>query len=333
MTEQQKEDASTLLRRQAVPGLVKFAFLSVMLLSLVFPAFASPNLEQQLSDLFVGHSFTIRDFYRGKTLRYGSNGLLLEKAEPGYWSRDGMVEFTSVKISKDNKLIFQGKRTCVLFDPAQAEFSNVWTGDRVQIEVQLTQDQLSLGAVAVVLQKVLLSSRDHLADLIPPYWTNCLRRRVDRPDKHSSWECEAQDKQKVPDFTGKKISWDIPPPDNSLRNGMQLYTLQHRVGYLTEAGATAPRLLVGPDPIFQWEQRRTHLDAMTLVLALTVGEDGRPRDISIVSPVGMGMDDDAAVALGKWQFRPGTCHNQPCPVPARVVFDINAPNARPSLVR
>jgi hypothetical protein len=192
----------------------------------------------------------------------------------------------------------------------------------VQIELQLTQDQLSLSAAAAVLQKVLLSNRDHLADLVPSYWTNCLPHRVDRPDKHSLWECVAQDKQKVPDFSGKKISWDIPPPDNSIRNGMQIYHVRHRVGYLVENGATAPRLLVAPDPFFQWEQRRTNLNAITLVLAFTVGADGKARDISIVTPIGMGMDDDAAEAIAKWKFSPGMCQDEACAIPARVIFEL-----------
>ena len=301
---------------------LKLLILLPVLLGFALPGFASPSLEQQLSNLFVGHSFTIRNFYRGKTLRYGSEGQLLDKAENGYWSRDGMVEFASVKILENNVLALQGKRTCVLFDPAHAEFTNVWTGDTVQIEVQLTQDQLTLGAAAAVLQKVLLSSRDHLADLVPPYWSNCLRHRVDRPDKHSPWECVAQDKQRIPDFAGKKISWDIPPPDNALRNGMQIYHLKHRVGYLAETGTTVPRLLVAPDPFFQWEQRRTNLDTIMLVLAFTVGEDGKPRDISIVTPVGMGMDDDAATTLATWKFNPGICQTRPCSVPGRVVFEL-----------
>jgi len=302
---------------------IRSVFWALILLGLAAPAFASPSLEQQLSELFVGHSFTIRNFYRSKTLRYGSDGVLLDKAEAGYWSRDGMVEFTSVKISTGSVLILQGKRTCVLFDPAHAEFTNVWTGDKVQIEVQLAQEQNNLNSVAAVLQKVLLSSQDHLADLVPSYWTNCLRHRLDRPDKHSPWECVAQDKQRVPDFAGKKISWETPPADNALRNGMQIYHIKHRVSYLAEAGTTAPTLLVGPDPFLQWEQRRTNLDTITLVLAFTVGVDGKPRDVSIVTPVGMGLDDDVAKALAKWEFRPGLCQQQPCAIPARAVFDLS----------
>lgn len=89
------------------------------------PGWATPSLEDELSRIFVGHSFTIRNFYRGGHLRYGSDGELLAKAEPGYWSRDGMVEFSSVKLSQDNRMIMQGKRTCLLLDQHEGEFSNV----------------------------------------------------------------------------------------------------------------------------------------------------------------------------------------------------------------
>jgi hypothetical protein len=59
-----------------------------------FPAYASCDLEQEMSQIFAGRSFSIRNFYRGGHLRYGSDGQLLGKAESGYWSRDGMVDFS-----------------------------------------------------------------------------------------------------------------------------------------------------------------------------------------------------------------------------------------------
>jgi hypothetical protein len=87
---------------------------------------------------------------------------------------------------------------------------------------------------------------------------------VDHHDKHAPWECEVQDRQLVPDFKGKKISWEASPPDNKAHNGMQTYLISYRVGYLEEQGVTMPRLLVGPSPLFQWKQRRKTLDALTL---------------------------------------------------------------------
>jgi TonB family protein len=126
----------------------------------------------------------------------------------------------------------------------------------------------------------------------------------------------------VPEFAGKKVSWDIPPSDTGLHNGTRHYLLQHRVGYLAEPGLQFPVLLGGPDPYFVWLQNRTKVGPMTLVLAFTVAEDGRAHDIVIVTPVGMGLDDDAAQAISGWRFKPGTCSGTPCAVHARVFFDI-----------
>ena len=287
---------------------------------------SSPALETELSHIFIRRSFTIRNFYRGGRLRYGSEGQLVEKGESGFWSRDGMVEFSSVKISSDNKLIMQGKRTCVLFDPGHGEFTNVKTGDSIQIEVQLDPQQSRIEDVVPILQRILLSSRDRLGDLVPSYWKNCVSRQVERRDKSSPWECVVTDKQAVPDFSGRKVSWDIPLLDDSLHNGMRRYLLRHRVAYLSKPGVKDPKLLVAPDPIFQWEQSRTHIGTMTLVLAFTIAEDGRTHDIFIVSPIGMGLDDDAVQSLADWKFSPAICDEKPCAAHARVFFDISSTN-------
>jgi len=286
------------------------------------------TLEDDLNRVFVGHTFTIRNFYRGGYLRYGSDGQLLEQGKAGYWSRDGMVEFSSVKVSKDDKLVLQGQRLCILLDQRQGEFDNVRTGDRLQIEVQLTSEQLNREAVLPLMQRVLLSSHDNLRDLIPSYWAYCVSRKVDRRDKNSPWECSGADKEAVPDFAGKKFTWDIPAPDTSVHNGMRKYLIQHRVAYLSEPGVKEPSVKVAPDPIFEWEQERTKVGDMTLVLAFTVGEDGRAHDVFIVSPVGMGIDDDAVSILRNWQFSPATLAGKPHPVHARVIFDIGSSEMR-----
>ena len=294
-------------------------------------AFASASLEQQLSQLFVGRSFTIRNFYRGGHLRYGSDGKLMENAEPGYWSRDGMVKFTAIRVSKENALTMQGERYCIQFEPEHGEFVNVRTGDKVELEIQLKPEQLSLEALVPVLQLVLLSSRDKLADLVPSYWKNCLSRRVARKDKHSLWECDPDDKCTAPDLAGKNLVWDLPTADTSLHTGRRHYLLQHRVVYLSGPGVQAPALLGATDPYFDWLQQRTSVGEMSMALSLTVGEDGRPRDIVIVSPIGMGIDDEAAATVSGWNFKPGTCSGVPCAIHARVFFDVNPTNTRPLL--
>jgi hypothetical protein len=282
------------------------------------------SLEQDLSRIFVGRSFTVRNFYRGNHLHFGNDGELLDKKELGYWSRDGMVKIGSVKVSAEGEITLQGERYCVLFDPSTGEFLNVKTGDKLEISVQLPAGAPKMETAIPVLYKVFLTGKDHLADLVPPYWRDCLDQKVNRPDKHSPWECIPRDRQQVPDFAGKKIEWDVTPPDRSLHNGTRLYAIKHEVGFLAEDGTKTPEVLVAPDPIFQWEQRRTTLEAMTLVVGFMVAEDGKPQNISIVSPVGMGLDDDAIQTLSAWTFKPGSCSTKPCVFHARAVFEINA---------
>lgn len=271
------------------------AVFSLLLLMSSVHTSASTTLEQQISQIFVGRSFTIRNFYRGGHLHYGSDGQLFEKGEPGFWSRDGMVQFSSVDLSRSNVLVMKGLRYCVQFQPDEGEFINVRTGDKVEIDVDLRSDQLTFDALIPLLQKVLLTSRDSLADLVPPYWRNCLSRKAVRQDKHSPWECEVMDRESVPEFAGRQLSWDMPRPDNSLHNGTRHYLLRHRIAYLSEPGVQSPTVLeAAADPFFNWLQNRTNVGVMTLGLAFTVGVDGRAHDIFIVTPVGMGVDDEAA---------------------------------------
>ena len=72
---------------------------------------------------------------------------------------------------------------------------------------------------------------------------------------------------------------------------------------------------------------------LTLALSAVVGEDGRLSDIAIVTPVGMGLDDDAVQTLKNWRFTPGKKDGKLVPVHARIEFLLSEPNARPSPVR
>ena len=296
--------------------------LAVMVLGGELPARGERNPAQELSRLFVGHVVTLRHFYRGNSLLYGTAGQLLNRADPGYYSRDGMVEIYSVKLSRKNEIIMRGKRVCLLLDPEKGELNEVWTGDQVEISVELGPQQPDLVGAISVLQRVFFTSQEDLGLFVPSYWKNCLQQKLVRSDERSPWECIARGKGQVDDFAGKKISWEIPPADNSLQNGMLMYHLKHRVGYVMEAGVVPPQLSFAPDPLFQWIQRRAKLLRMTIILSLTVGADGMPSEISIVSPVGMGMDEQAAEMVAKWHFRPGKCKDQPCAVRARVFFEI-----------
>ena len=69
-------------------------------------------------------------------------------------------------------------------------------------------------------------------------------------------------------------------------------------------GVSPPRLLHKVEPEFSPEARAGHIQG-TVVLQIVVNEQGRPADISVISPLGFGLDEQAQAAVGKWEFAPG----------------------------
>jgi len=75
----------------------------------------------------------------------------------------------------------------------------------------------------------------------------------------------------------------------------------------------APTLISKHEPEYSEEARKAKLEG-TVVLSLVVGEDGTPRDIRVVKPVGLGLDENAISAVTGWRFSPGTKAEVPVPV-------------------
>ena len=308
-------------------------FPSLLLLFLLGLALGSQasEVEDQLTELFVNRSFTIRNFYKGEKLVYDNAGALVSKADLGYWSRDGMVLISSVKMDSGGQLSMRGDRYSVQFDPKTGEFNNVRTGDHVELLIHLAANQQTFDASVPVLQKVFITSHEKLADIAPSYWRNCLTQKKNR-GRSGLWECGTADPNRKSDFSGKQLEWDLPLPDSNLHTGMKLYLLEHRVAYVHEEGNwISPRLQVSPEPIFGWEQRRVRLGQLTCVLSILIGEDGKVDDISINTPVGMGLDDDAVTALRDWRFIPAKRDGKPVSTHARVFFLVSSTNSLPKL--
>ena len=90
--------------------------------------------------------------------------------------------------------------------------------------------------------------------------------------------------------------------------------------YTIGGGVTAPRVIYAPEPEFSEEARKTKYQG-TAVLWLIVGTDGRPRDISVLQSLGMGLDEKAIEALRHWRFEPG--RKDGIPVAVQVNVEVN----------
>lgn len=87
--------------------------------------------------------------------------------------------------------------------------------------------------------------------------------------------------------------------------------------YRIGGGVSSPIPIFKPDPDYSEEARKAKFQG-TVVLALVVDEKGLPRDIKIVRPLGLGLDQKAIEAVQKWRFRPGMKDGKAVPVYATI---------------
>lgn len=105
----------------------------------------------------------------------------------------------------------------------------------------------------------------------------------------------------VPD-TPAAVSPQTPTPPGVFRAGGDL---------------SVPRVIYKEDPQYPERPRQLGIDGR-VVLSVTVAPDGHPRDVTVIRPLGYGLDEKAVEAVQKWRFRPAVKDGQPVSVRAQV---------------
>ena len=80
---------------------------------------------------------------------------------------------------------------------------------------------------------------------------------------------------------------------------------------------SSPVLLSKVEPEYSEEARKAKFSGM-VVLSVVVDEHGVPRNIRVVRPLGLGLDQKAIDAVTRWRFRPGVRHGKAVSVIANV---------------
>jgi TonB family protein len=98
-----------------------------------------------------------------------------------------------------------------------------------------------------------------------------------------------------------------------------------------------PRLLTMLDPASNDYAQKNNIAGMVF-LQMVVDANGRPGDVTIVRPIGFGLDEKAVDAVQHSQFRPGTLNGKPVSevvnlqVTFRIYSDRTKPNGTPTQV-
>ena len=87
--------------------------------------------------------------------------------------------------------------------------------------------------------------------------------------------------------------------------------------YRVGGGVSAPKPVFTPDPEYSEEARKSKYQGV-VVLWLVIGPDGRPHEIRVARPLGMGLDEKAIEAVRTWRFEPARKDGQPVAVQMNV---------------
>ena len=88
------------------------------------------------------------------------------------------------------------------------------------------------------------------------------------------------------------------------------------------ADDTPPSLIYRSEPEYSAEATRARVQS-TVMLSITVGEDGKAHDIHIAQGAGFGLDEMAIEAMDKWRFNPATHEGHPAATPANIEMNFS----------
>jgi len=90
--------------------------------------------------------------------------------------------------------------------------------------------------------------------------------------------------------------------------------------YRVGGGVTQPAVIFKLDPEYSEEARKAKLSG-TVMLTVIVDSEGRARDIHVLKSLGLGLDEEAIIAVTQWRFRSGMKDGQR--VNVRATIEVN----------
>jgi protein TonB len=245
------------------------------------------SVQDQLNSTYKGKILLLRNFYSGTDLEYDQNGVIVRGGSSGPWTL-AYVEITGVTVSPQSIEVV-GNRLGTLFQNGKPR--PVLIG---KVKIHIARPVSNIDAVEAlhpIFGKILIEPGEDLRPLLPDYW-KYYQTGTDLQARSAAWQADLDKSKIVPLKTA-----------------------------ISSTGApSAPKAVRTQDPKYTKEAASRHIEGRS-VLGVVVDGTGTAVEIGILEPLGMGLDEQAVLALGQWKFRPATLNGQP--VPVRTILEIN----------
>jgi TonB family protein len=275
--------------------------LSVVLLVIAVQA-QSPEIQQSLQSRYQDKILVLRGFFPGDKLRFDAAGTPIGNPSASSWTTDGFVLITETKVV-GRTLVIQGRRMLVISIGHGFQFRAETLKKRkklsgVEIEAVLGPGNPSEG-VDALMAKVFLTDHDSFVALVPAYWQTCVSAGLHDVNDPKYSGCQfSTDMLSIPGVNAHADLRANTGKDQTSSPGYDSIRV-----FQVIKGISPPRQTFAPEPHFSSVAREASLEG-TVTLGLVVDDQGNPRNVEILYPLGAGLDEEAVRAISTWKFKP-----------------------------
>lgn len=286
--------------------LIRRPMLMVLALLVAAPlgAVTRQAIGAMLNNVYAKHTLIQRKFYIGDDIRYKADGQAINAGKEGAWTLYAEVLVSSVELTKQG-LVIKGKRLNFLYDTTK-EGLTPFIGKDVEIDIETAAGTPSLSALQGSIAKVFVTGKENPATMVPDYWKDYLLK----PNAQSGAAKEADSN---PLASSKQLPGGI--------HGKILSVSEDQLeasGDGEKAGnITWPKPLLMIEPSFTPQAMAAKVQGR-LLMAVNIDATGHVTKESIIRPLGLGLDDNAAHAIQTWKFKPAMRAGKPIAVRAIV---------------
>lgn len=275
----------------------------VLLLAPALHADNEQQIEKALADKYVGKVLTLRGFYTQDTLDYDAAGELKFSGRAGPWTLYGRIEIRRLKVKKA-RLELEGDRMWVEWVPdskGTRQMQLLRTQNLVFIRADLGPASMNQPEIEKLLGRIFVSPTDKMSDLVPAHWSRFFS---------SAPAVAANTSQPTTPPGGS------PSEGNEERSSGETQSRRIRIGQ----GVSEGHLLKKVVPLYPEAAKRARLQG-TVILQAVIDTQGRVIKLSVLQPLGLGVEESAVDAVSKWVYKPYLLAGEPVQVETRITIN------------
>jgi len=272
----------------------------ISLLLASHPVFAGDAAQEHLRKQYVNSSQTLNKFYSGNYLKYDSDGNFVGNSDTGPWTVYGELLIDELNLKSD-KLEIQAHRAILVYDRDRSRLvGRPWRGF-VILEIATATGPGQLARLRAALQHIFVNSRDEMLAALPDYWRSYYTKVT------STDPAATTSKPPTPSGTNGRPGNETQPGGNPSGSPTPLSEVPRKLR--VSSGVAEGLLTKKVSPTYLPIAKAAHAQGDCIMQA-TIGKDGNLSKLSIIQPVGAGLDDEAVRAVSQWQYRPYALQGQ-----------------------